>query len=133
MLEVDFKPNSTPQNRLVSWNTPLIYYKTVLSLVDMELPTNLEFCLPTYSSKQSEVLLIRGLDSWIQKLKYMFNSLILFNLLLEFSLFQWVYFLEIVGSFTLIRDKLNLQYVNRCKSHLTKWFCKIELDLKFTF
>jgi len=41
MLEVGFKPNSTPQNRLVGEVcTSLIYYELILSLADVELPTH---------------------------------------------------------------------------------------------
>jgi len=40
MLEVDFNSNSILQNRFVRWGLHLlIYYKIVLSLADMELPT----------------------------------------------------------------------------------------------
>jgi len=40
MLEMDFKSNSTPQNKLVRWGLyPLIYCKLTLSLVDVGLST----------------------------------------------------------------------------------------------
>jgi len=44
MLEVDFKPNSTPQNRLVRWGLHLtyIYYELALSLVNAGLPTKVK-------------------------------------------------------------------------------------------
>ena len=40
--EVDFKPNSTIQNRLVRWDLhELIYYWNILSLVDVKFSTHL--------------------------------------------------------------------------------------------
>jgi len=40
MLEIDFKSNPTPQNRLVRWGLhPLIYCELTLSLVDVRLLT----------------------------------------------------------------------------------------------
>jgi len=37
------------------------------------------------------------------------------------------------GSFTSIKDKVNLEYIYEYRSRLTSHFCGIELFLKFTF
>jgi len=39
---------------------------------------------------------------------------------------------EGVESSTSTIDEVNLQYISGCKPHLTSWFYKIELGLKFT-
>jgi len=38
----------------------------------------------------------------------------------------------IVGSPTPTRDKVNSQYISECNSHLTNWFCGVELVLNST-
>jgi len=36
-------------------------------------------------------------------------------------------------SFILTRNKIDLKYITGWKFHLTNWFCKVKLDLKFIF
>ena len=40
----------------------------------------------------------------------------------------WV---ECVRSITSTKDKISLEYINGCKHHLARQFCKVELSLKF--
>jgi len=79
MLEVSFKLNSIPQNRLIKRGLhPLIYYELILSLVDRNFQRCLELILE-YNYLIFNLFLMLFLIYGIYKREYNFDIKILFK------------------------------------------------------
>jgi len=136
MLKVDFKSNSTPQNWLVRFALTYILRN---HLIFSQCET-----FNTHPSRRGAMIMVQSINLQI----FMLKRVVYIKLPTPLSLCvgsltstrdKVNLYIKLptplslcVGSLISTRDKVNLEYICRCKSHLTSQFYEVKLDLKFT-